>query len=80
MKKILWVILAVVLMLGYVWMRLVNNRLIERVTVLRQETEILEAKLEREQMSLNKELLATKLEVRARELGLYYPWEDHGTN
>jgi len=79
-RKIGWVVLAVALMLAYVWMRMVHNKVTERVAELKQETEILTAKLEREEMELNKELLATRLEVKAKGMGLYYPWEDHGAN
>ncbi|MBN2379492.1 hypothetical protein JXM67_06790 [candidate division WOR-3 bacterium] len=79
-KKILWVVLAVALMLGYVWMRMVNNKLTERVADLQQQTEILNARLEREQIELNKHCLVTELERRAQELGLCYPWEEHGAN
>jgi len=80
MKKILLVILAVGLMLGYVWMRSINNRLIEHVTELDRQTEILTEKLERERISLNRELIVTNLEPRAKALGLYYPWEENGQN
>jgi len=80
MKKILLVIVVVGLMLVYVWMRSVNNRLSERVAALERQTEILAAKLERERIALSEELLATRLEPKARSLGLRYPWEEHGTN
>jgi uncharacterized membrane-anchored protein YhcB (DUF1043 family) len=80
MKKILLVILAVGLMLAYVWMRLVNNRLTERVADLERQTTILEEKLDRERIELNQELLVTNLEPRAKALGLYYPWEADGSN
>jgi uncharacterized membrane-anchored protein YhcB (DUF1043 family) len=80
MKKILLVILAVGLMLGYVWMRSINNRLTERVTELERQAEILQAKLERERTSLDRKLIVTDLEPRAKALGLYYPWEENGQN
>jgi len=80
MKKILLVILAVGLMLGYVWMRSINNRLTERVTELERQAEILQAKLERERTSLDRKLVVTNLEPRAKTLGLYYPWEKNGQN
>ncbi|MBD3286365.1 hypothetical protein GF359_07410 [candidate division WOR-3 bacterium] len=79
-RKIVWVVLAVALMLSYVWMRMVHNKVAEHVVELRQETEILVARLEREKMELNKELLATRLEDKAKAMGLYYPWEDHGSD
>jgi len=67
-------------MLGYVWMRSINNRLTERVTELERQAEILQAKLERERTSLNRKLVVTNLEPRAKVLGLYYPWEKNGQN
>lgn len=80
MKKIILVILAVGLMLAYVWMRSVNNRLTERVAGLERQAEILQAKLDRERISLDRELIVTNLEPRAKALGLYYPWEKNGQN
>jgi uncharacterized membrane-anchored protein YhcB (DUF1043 family) len=80
MKKIALVLLAVAIMLGYVWMRSVNNRLTERVTDLQRQTQILTEKLEREQITLNHKLIVTALEPRALALGLYYPWEENGPN
>ena len=80
MKKILVVLLAVGLMLVYVWMRWINNRLSEKVAELERQTEILQDKLEREKIALDREFLVTRLEPRARSLGLYYPWEEHGSN
>jgi hypothetical protein len=79
-RKIGWVVLAVALMLAYVWMRMIHNKVTEHVAELKQKTEILESRQERENMDLNKELLATRLEKRARQMGLYYPWEENGTN
>lgn len=78
MKKILFVLVFVVLMLGYVWMRFTNNNLAEKVTDLERRSGILEERLEREQIALSKELLVTNLEPRARTLGLYYAWEADG--
>ncbi|NLI99325.1 hypothetical protein GX441_11810 [bacterium] len=78
MKKILFVLVFVVLMLGYVWMRFTNNNLAEKVTDLERRSGILEERLEREQIALSRELLVTNLEPRARTLGLYYAWEADG--
>lgn len=75
MKKIVIVVVAVAFMLAYVWMRSVNNRLAENVADLERGADILEAKLEREQIELSKRLVVTVLEPRARDMGLYYPWE-----
>ncbi len=80
MKKILIVVLVVGLMLGYVWMRSINNRLAEKVALLEREATLLEEKMERQNISLNKQLVISKLEPRARSLGLCYPWEAHGSN
>lgn len=80
MKKILVVLIAVGLMLLYVWMRSINNRLAEKVASLECEATILEEKLERQNITLSKELVVSRLEPRARSLGLSYPWEIHGTN
>lgn len=79
-RNFLLALLAVGLMLGYVWMRMVNNNLTEKVAALQQEVDILETRLEREQLDLNKELMVIHLEPRARSLGLFYPWEGHGSN
>lgn len=75
MKKIVIVVVAVAFMLAYVWMRSLNNRLAENVADLERGADILEAKLEREQIELSKRLVVTVLEPRARDMGLYYPWE-----
>jgi uncharacterized membrane-anchored protein YhcB (DUF1043 family) len=80
MKKIILIIIAVGLMLAYVWMRLVSNRMAERVADLEQRTQILAEKLDREKIELSRELLVVNLEPKAKALGLYYPWEQDGKN
>ncbi|GEM_PF-2263529 len=75
MRKILLVLLTVLLMLGYVWMRSISNKLTEKVANLQEKTEILDGKLERDKIALSKKLLVSSLEPKARRLGLFYPWE-----
>ncbi|GEM_PF-5086014 len=75
MRKIFFVIIAVLFLFLYVYERTKNIELYRRVVGFEKKLEILKQELEEARIELSKEMLFTQIEKKARALGMVYQWE-----
>lgn len=75
MKRLFLVFLVILGLLGYVYVRSESIALYRRVIKLEKELDVLKERRDMEKVRLNEELLISRLEEKAKSLGMIYQWE-----